>query len=515
VIRVISVAIALLAIVLGLSLQDDPYRLHTNGLPGDQLPLAHRDSPYSHITWVTSTSGNYAQLRFFDKVEGGVCLSPGWDDLADLGVSHLAQPNDADLSPRPAASEWPKDLPRPNPGTLSNTRYICLYPTAILLNQRLMNAANNDPTAAKADILIVGLGSGIGAALYAHHFPQASITVVDIDAAVIDMVRDHYPLLRWLENQTTDDGRPRLKLVPYDARQFVRFADLRDDATYDVVVLDAYTSGSTIPPHLMTHEFYGEIAAVLNDDGIVLSNIIGSYLGAKRQVLGGAMRSMITAGLEHVHNFPIYYYNFGQRSADFDVNEQREARNNVVLASRSALDPKANPSGWQHLEDFVPYPELHKGRYQSLHACLIHDNQVVSTQASLLAADGSPIDERLLHAVRKRYGPAPRDGRNLVINKDANLVRQVIDAVRTTAATAGTASPRGWDQERSQLAITWVDWVEHARGNFRTSVELATVKAGPRRYMHSGSNLVGDDNAIIADAPLFTDAQPNADMLNN
>ena len=32
----------------------------------------------------------------------------------------------------------------------------------------------------------------------AHHFPNASITVVDIDQVVIDMVREYYPMLDWL-----------------------------------------------------------------------------------------------------------------------------------------------------------------------------------------------------------------------------------------------------------------------------------------------------------------------------
>ena len=73
------------------------------------------------------------------------------------------------------------------------------------------------------------------------------------------MVRKYYPLLRWLEepDRLTADGRRRLEFVAADARQFIR----RQAAdSYDVVVLDAYTSGSTIPPHLMTREFYAEIA---------------------------------------------------------------------------------------------------------------------------------------------------------------------------------------------------------------------------------------------------------------
>ena len=87
-----------------------------------------------------------------------------------------------------------------------------------------MAEAGGDPRQAKVNILIIGLGSGVGAALLAHHYPEASIVALDIDQVVIDMVRDYYPLLAWLEGAhlppeqreaqrpRTSDGRPRLSL---------------------------------------------------------------------------------------------------------------------------------------------------------------------------------------------------------------------------------------------------------------------------------------------------------------
>ena len=68
-------------------------------MPYDQIAVAHRDSAYSHITWVASELENYAQLRFFDKVEGGVCLTPSWDSYAALAeknptLKHLVGPAD-------------------------------------------------------------------------------------------------------------------------------------------------------------------------------------------------------------------------------------------------------------------------------------------------------------------------------------------------------------------------------------------------------------------------------------
>ena len=62
------------AVILGFGFASDPYQLATIAKPVDQEALIHRDSQYSHITWVVSESSNYAELRFYDKVEGGVCL---------------------------------------------------------------------------------------------------------------------------------------------------------------------------------------------------------------------------------------------------------------------------------------------------------------------------------------------------------------------------------------------------------------------------------------------------------
>ena len=154
--------------------------------------------------------------------------------------------------------------------------------------------------------MVIGLGSGVGISLLAHHFPEASIAVVDIDQVVIEMVLDHYPFIAWLSQQKTSDGRPRLKMgddEAIDARQYIRHADLRndDDRKYDMVIVDAFTDGSTIPPHLMTKEFYKEIKDAMHEDGVILSNVIGSYTGPKNKVVGGSLLAQRKAGLENTY----------------------------------------------------------------------------------------------------------------------------------------------------------------------------------------------------------------------
>ena len=141
-----------------------------------------------------------------------------------------------------------------------------------------------------------------------------------------------------------------------DARQYI----MRSAAgSYDLVIGDAYTSGSTIPPHLMTAEFYQEIADCMTPSGILLSNIIGSYKHKKHLVLGGAMRSMQAGGLPEIHNFPIMM----AREELKNAFEEHTARNNIVLASKQPLDPQRNAQGWERLTSFTPYSDLPTDTY--------------------------------------------------------------------------------------------------------------------------------------------------------
>ncbi|MBA3683957.1 MAG: fused MFS/spermidine synthase [Planctomycetes bacterium] len=526
------------AAAIGWAFQDDPYRFHAVDLAGDQAAVAHRDSAYSNITWVASEGGNYAQLRFFNRVEGGVCLSPTWGDLQDMAkqddrLRHLVSAGM--VAPKLPDDTWPFAL-SPDPGTLANTRYVNLFPAAVLLNRRLMDRAEQAAggpaaayRAADPNILIVGLGSGIGIAVYAHHFPQAAITVVDIDQVVIDMVRDHYPLLRWLETQKTSDGRPRLRLVTQDARQYIRFAAKREAAErpFDVVVLDAYTSGSTIPPHLMTVEFFAQCGDILGTDGILLANIIGAYArpaggGNKHRVLGGALRSMRAAGLVHAHNMPVMSLPAAP-PAGMDTDETRRAlafnpadtRNNITLASRAPLGPRDNAPGWDRLRAFVPYPELPKDRF-------------VSRMLGLFDSRGYSISRTLPFARIAEKHPTLRSRlkvqnslmsyRRSSLSADTQVISEITLAVREAYQGKPGMDLSGWEKQADRVQLAEDDWVQFARDIWTFTVERARDVAN-----HGGAQLVGaleaergaQSGSIIDDAPLFTDSRPNADIFNN
>ncbi|MFW5750866.1 MAG: spermidine synthase [Planctomycetota bacterium] len=576
---IIALVVLALATAIGVAFRDDPYHLTLDSgyKPADQMALAHRDSPYSHVSWIISETMSYAQLRFFDKVEGGVCLEPDWASYASHPnadqMQHLLMPPDFKVQYPPADPSWPEGKPKPNPGTVVQSRYICSYPLGVLLDEEVMRQADGDPTQAAPQILIVGLGSGAGAAMLTHHFPNASITIVDIDKVVIEMVRDHYPFLRWLEQQTVPDtvdaptaGKPRLRMVHADARLFVRHAEHPDrEPRYDLILLDAYTSGSTIPPHLMTREFYAQCHAALRPGGIVFSNIIGSYTGPKHAVLGGAINSMRAAGLTHVHNFPVPSRLQRQRN----LSQQQEAhdRNNIVLAADVPLDPERNP-GWQLFYDrtrnavtYELYPQFTPQDARMVHQGFIVDPRSDDYYRSCrVRLDGSEgIDAKLLSRLADKRGDRPADGTPVLI-KDAELVAQVVDAVQRRYAEREQTPPWGWGtDEPPALAYVTFDGIAFTRNVFTNVVDVAASKLSRDAFRHQGAVLVGptpDERKAIAaiaadtpsptaiqaalreqgidlplavivgsldpdhawpipDAPLFTDDKPNADILNH
>lgn len=530
-------AIVTLFIILGFSLQSDPYRLHSIGAPADQLALDHRDSAYSHISWVTSDAGNFAQLRFFDKVEGGVCLEPSWDDYAALNDSlgdspdsrlslkHLL-PTQAWPAKKAPGPTWPSDKAHPDPGTLPHTRYVCLFPAAVLLNKSVMQAAGGDHKKAAPNIIIVGLGSAVGISVLAHHFPEASITVVDIDQVVIDMVHDHYPFIDWLTTQKCSDGRPRLKIVARDARQYLHYADMRQDngMKYDIVILDAYTSGSTIPSHLMTQEFFEQIRRTLTDDGILMSNIIGSYTGKKKHVVGGAMRSMHAAGLTNIHNLPVLSH--PSTSKEFIETDNNATRNNIMLASPYPLSPSQRKKAWKSLNAFTMYPELKTKKYITELVTLVQKNRYITPQVSSIDFSGPMLNNIRKNAVQKQKEQFKKQ-KTFAKNDDVTNAyisdAALIEACQTEVLKKWHGKvPTGWKTKVTEtigLIYARTDHVLFVRRCFERSIAAARKKDGSM-FIHSMQYVTGVDGeeerkrSLNPTAPLFTDAQPNADIYN-
>lgn len=110
------------------------------------------------------------------------------------------------------------------------------------------------------DILIIGLGGGTLPATLERLLPEARITTVEIDPAVVRLAKDYFNFVE----------SPKNEVVVQDARVFTKRASLRQ-LKYDLVILDAF-NGEYIPEHLMTEEYLREVRSLLRPESLLVSN---------------------------------------------------------------------------------------------------------------------------------------------------------------------------------------------------------------------------------------------------
>jgi predicted membrane-bound spermidine synthase len=105
------------------------------------------------------------------------------------------------------------------------------------------------------DILVLGAG---GFTL-SHQEPLNRYTYVDIDPAIKEIAEKHF--LR---------QPARGKFIADDARRYIATTERR----FDAVVVDVYSSHTSIPSHLVTREFWAGTRRALKPEGVLIANLI-------------------------------------------------------------------------------------------------------------------------------------------------------------------------------------------------------------------------------------------------
>jgi spermidine synthase len=177
--------------------------------------------------------------------------------------------------------------------------------------------------------LFIGLGGGSAPVKFLHDYPSlTTVDVVEIDPEVVEVARRFF--------QVPFD--PKLRIITQDGRLFVEntAAAIKEKraAPYDLVVIDAYNSTS-IPFHLTTLEFLKSVRAVLTPDGVVASNIIGTYAGPGSLLIRSMTRTF-NAVFPSLYLFPI---------GGLRVPGDRSESNIILLATLNS--DKWEPSRWQ------------------------------------------------------------------------------------------------------------------------------------------------------------------------
>jgi len=161
-------------------------------------------------------------------------------------------------------------------------------------------------------VLVLGLGGGAITKRWWRDYPEMTIDTVEIDSAVIDVSRRYFGLPR----------DSRLRVYNQDARRFVQTST----QTYDIVIVDCYYADS-LPFHLTTSEFLGEVKQRLAPDGVLAYNVISSVSGDGSKLF----RSMYRTALGTWDNVWVFPIGIGR---DGDTSQHR---NIIVLASDASL----------------------------------------------------------------------------------------------------------------------------------------------------------------------------------
>lgn len=111
-----------------------------------------------------------------------------------------------------------------------------------------------------ANVLIIGLGGGTMSNSIHELYPNANITNVEIDPAVVKVAREYF---NFIEND-------KISTETKDGRIFVKRAKIKKQQ-YDWIILDAF-NGDYIPEHLLTKEFLTEIYDILTPNGVLAAN---------------------------------------------------------------------------------------------------------------------------------------------------------------------------------------------------------------------------------------------------
>lgn len=109
-------------------------------------------------------------------------------------------------------------------------------------------------------MLVIGLGGGTVVKQFLRFYPEMTIDAVELDPVVADVARELFFVT----------PSPRLRVHVSDGRVFLNTAS--SAAGWDMISIDSYTTnryGATIPPHLVTVEFFSEAKRHLNPGGVL------------------------------------------------------------------------------------------------------------------------------------------------------------------------------------------------------------------------------------------------------
>jgi spermidine synthase len=167
-------------------------------------------------------------------------------------------------------------------------------------------------TAAPQRILMLGTAAGSLLHFLRHHYPQANITALDIDAELVEQLR---------QLQILPAGTPELTYLYDDAARYI--ATCKED--YDLVIVDIF-NGAQTPPWLLEKTVIQQLFEMTSSGGALAFNLL----------------------IESEHDFGLFYRDLRQRFDDNTINlPVAGLENRVVYAIRDSAPANDMPSNMQ------------------------------------------------------------------------------------------------------------------------------------------------------------------------
>lgn len=159
--------------------------------------------------------------------------------------------------------------------------------------------------------LTLGAGAYVAPVNFLSRYPEAEMTVVEIDPAVTQVAKDYFQLA----------GQERINIIHQDARIFLN----NNKEKFDVIYGDAFASFYSIPFQLTTVQAIEKIYNSLEDDGVLILNVISSLEGEQSKFFQAEYLTLKKI-FPQIYIFPTYFYN------EQGVNQHQ---NIIIFASKN------------------------------------------------------------------------------------------------------------------------------------------------------------------------------------
>lgn len=158
----------------------------------------------------------------------------------------------------------------------------------------------------------LGLGTASLTKFCYKHFPQAKITAIELNPAVITICETMFKL------PANDE---RLQVLEMDAHDYVN--DPAHYQTLDVLQVDLYDAQAN-GPVLDTPEFYQACANCLHDTGIMMVNLFGDHPSFQKNIRAMDFAFAQVVCLPEIHDGNVIAFAFKQKQQfDFPALQER------------------------------------------------------------------------------------------------------------------------------------------------------------------------------------------------